>query len=174
MKTLKNLILLFVVSLFACTGNNSKQTHSDSHEIDYEAEKKAIMDVIEAESEAFWKKDFDAYAAHWAHEDYIRTMGWWEAGGVTVVEGWEERARRTKQHMAQSPEENATATQVRRENVNLRIYEDVAWLTFDQYGEDTGDTLMDMPGLSRETRIFEKLDGEWKIVYLGWLLEGDK
>jgi hypothetical protein len=31
--------------------------------------------------------------------------------------------------------------------------------------------LMDMAGLSRETRIFEKHDGEWKIVYVGWLLE---
>ena len=45
-------------------------------------------------------------------------------------------------------------------------------MTFDQYGEDTGDELMDMPGLSRETRIFEKIDGEWKIAYTGWLLDG--
>ena len=66
--------------------------------------------------------------------------------------------------MESSPEANPTATQVKRENINLRIYKDVAWMTFDQYGEDTGDTLMDMPGLSRETRIFEKVDGEWKIV----------
>ena len=142
--------------------------------IDYEAEKEAILKVLQAESEAFWNKDFDSYASHWAHEDYIRTIGWWQAGGVTVVEGWEERGRRTKAHMEESPEANETATEVRRKNVNLRIYDEVAWMTFDQYGIDTGDTLMDMAGLSLETRIFEKKDGQWKIVYLGWLLEGEE
>jgi hypothetical protein len=141
-------------------------------ELDYEKEKKAILEVIQKESEAFWRKDFDQYASYWVHEEHVRTMGWWETGGVTVVEGWNARATRTKAHMAQSPEANPTATKVRRENINLRIYKDVAWMTFDQYGEDTGDTLMDMPGRSRETRIFEKVNGEWKIAYLGWMLEG--
>lgn len=73
--------------------------------------------------------------------------------------------------MAASPEHSKTATNVVRKNINLRIYEDVAWLTFDQYGAETGDSLMDMPGLSRETRILEKQNGQWKIVYVGWLLE---
>jgi hypothetical protein len=104
--------------------------------------------------------------------EHVRTVGWWEAGGVTVVEGWEARAKRTKATMEKSPDANPTATQVRRKNINLRIFADVAWMTFDQYGEDTGDTLMDMAGRSRETRIFEKVDGEWKIAYIGWLLEG--
>ncbi|MCB0037015.1 MAG: hypothetical protein KDE51_23455, partial [Anaerolineales bacterium] len=50
---------------------------------------------------------------------------------------------------------------------------DMAWLTFDQYGEDTGDLIMDMPGLSRETRVLERQNNEWKIIYVNWLLEGD-
>lgn len=137
-----------------------------------EGDKAQIMAVLAEESAAFWNKDYDAYAACWVHAPYVRTMGWWADGGVTVVEGWEERAKRTRQHMDASPEPNSTASHVRRENINLRIFEDVAWLTFDQYGEDTGDALMDMPGRSRETRIFEKHEGKWKIVYVGWLLEG--
>ena len=32
---------------------------------------------------------------------------------------------------------------------------------------------MDMPGLSHETRILEKHDGQRKIVYVGWLLAGE-
>ena len=74
--------------------------------------------------------------------------------------------------MEASPEPNSTANNVIRKNMNLRIFKDVAWLTFDQYGEDTGDETMDMPGLSRETRILEKENGEWKIAYVGWLLDG--
>lgn len=138
----------------------------------YEAEKAAIMAVIAAESAAFWDKDFNAYASYWVQAPYVRTMGWWPTEGVVVIEGWEERDRRTREHMQTSAEPNPTAVRVRRENINLRIYSDVAWMTFDQYGEDTGDALMDMPGLSRETRILEKHDGQWKIAYAGWLLVG--
>ncbi|WP_194774565.1 YybH family protein [Pararhodonellum marinum] len=169
-------LLLGAFIYFALSGFQTTKTSIDGpkfvYKVDFEQEKQQIMQVIENESAAFWKKDFDAYADLWVHEDYIRTLGWWAAGGVTVVEGWEERCKRTKSHMENSPAENPTATDVRRANINLRIFHDVAWLTFDQYGEDTGDPTMDMPGLSRETRILEKHNGEWKIVYVGWLLEG--
>lgn len=151
-----------------------KTVAADAAVVDFEKEKAAILKVINDESAAFWNKDFEAFASCWAHGPYIRTMGWWEAGGVTVVQGWEERGRKTKAHMEASPEPNPTATDVIRENMNIRIFKDVAWLTFDQYGEDTGDETMDMPGLSRETRILEKQDGKWKIVYVGWLLEGHR
>jgi hypothetical protein len=74
--------------------------------------------------------------------------------------------------MTENPEPNPTASHVRRENVNLRIDGNTAWVTFDQFGQDTGDVQMDMPGLSHETRILEKHEGWWKIVYVNWLLEG--
>lgn len=175
MNNSKFLIFIFFLFIFGCGTNDSSSNLSKPNiesEIDYEKEKAAIMEVLAGESAAFWNKDFDKYAAYWVQEEHIRTMGWWEQGGVTVVEGWKERGSRTKAHMEESPEPNPTATRVVRENINLRIFDDVAWMTFDQYGEDTKDTLMDMPGLSRETRIFEKVDGEWKIAYLGWLLDG--
>jgi hypothetical protein len=69
-------------------------------------------------------------------------------------------------------EPNPTVAQVRRENLNLRTARNVAWITFDQYGLDTGELDTDMPGISRETRILEKHNGEWKIAYVGWLLVG--
>ncbi len=69
-----------------------------------------------------------------------------------------------------NPEKNRQ--QVRRENINIRVSGNMAWVTFEQYGTDTGEAAMDMPGLSYETRILEKQDGRWKIVYAGWLLDG--
>lgn len=172
MKTPITLTLLLALLITACQTEPAPPAPAGAEAIDFEKEKEAIMAVIDGESAAFWNKDFDKFATYWAHGPHIRTMGWWKDGGVTVVEGWEERAKRTKEHMEQSPEPNPTATNVRRENLNIRIFKDVAWLTFDQYGADTGDSLMDMPGLSRETRILEKEDGQWKIAYVGWLLEG--
>lgn len=133
---------------------------------------KAIMGVIAAESIAFWDKDFEAWSNCWLHEPYVRVMGWWARGGITVTKGWESLSRRMKEVMIANPEPNPTAANVRRENISLQINGNMAWVTFDQFGEDTGDLQMDMPGLSHETRILEKHDNEWKIVYVNWLLEG--
>ncbi len=173
-KTMKSplpLILLLIIT--SCQKQSDSSGSTNYSEIDTEKDSAAIMSVIDGESAAFWNKDYDKWASYWVQEPYIRTMGWWKGGGVTVVEGWDERAERSKENFQASPEANPTATKVRRENVNLRIYKDVAWLTFDQYGQDTGDTLMDMPGRSRETRILEKKNDSWRIAYAGWLLEGE-
>jgi hypothetical protein len=133
---------------------------------------RAILKVIEEESAAFWNKDFEAFARHWVHEPYARHMGWWSRGGITAICGWREIGMRMKWQMEQNPEPNPTARAVRRENVNIRVGADIAWVTFDQHGLETGDRRMDMPGLSHETRILEKHDGVWKIAYAGWLLVG--
>jgi hypothetical protein len=101
-------------------------------------------------------------------------MGWWEDGGVSVSEGWEVIGTNMKKLMLDHPEPNPTAGLVRRENVNMRIVGDMALVTFDQYGLDTGDQRMDMPGLSRESRVLERQDGAWKLIYVGWLLEGEQ
>lgn len=159
---------------FLGTTISAKQARQDAdprnEATDGEVDRKAILDLIDRESKAFWDKDYETWASCWVHAPYVRTMGWWERGGVTVVKGWEERGTRTKDHMKENPEPNPQ--NVRRENINMRIYPDAAWVTFDQYGSDTGEPDMDMPGLSRETRFLEKHDGEWKIAYVGWLLEG--
>lgn len=141
--------------------------------IDKQDDSTAIMQLIAYESTAFWNKDFEAWAQCWLHTPYVRMIGWWPRGGITVIEGWDMLSSRIKTTMASNPEPNLTAANVQRENVNLRISPDMAWVTFDQYGQDTGDLEMDMPGLSRETRILEKKNGEWKIVFINWLLEGE-
>jgi hypothetical protein len=143
-------------------------------QIDHQNEAAAIMGVITDESRAFWNKDYEAWAHCWVHGSYIRMMGWWARGGITVVEGWDALSARIKPMFTANPTPNPTADYVRRENVNLRFKQDIAWVTFDQYGQDTGELDMDMPGISRETRILEKHEGAWKIVYAGWLLEGDR
>ena len=133
---------------------------------------RAIIKVIEQESLAFWNKDYEALASHWVHAEHARHIGWWGRGGVSAMSGWREIGMRMKWMMDSSPEPNPTARAVRRENFNIQASGDLAWVTFDQYGIETGDRRMDMPGLSHETRIPEQHDGTWKIVYAGWILEG--
>ena len=130
-----------------------------------------VMKAIDDESAAFWNKDYDAWASHLVHAPYTRIVGWWKTGGISVKEGWDAISAGMKKTMHDSPKPNVTASRVRRDNINLQVRGAVAWVTFDQYGLDTGDKRMDMPGLSRETRVLEKVDGSWRIAYIGWLLQ---
>ena len=167
-----NLALLLTCGLYTGVIECSAQPSSATDEP--KEQEAAIMEVIRGESAAFWEKDYDKWASYWAHGPYVRIMGWWEDGGVTVTEGWETISSGMRKLMEGNPEPNSTASLVRRENVNLRLSDSMALVTFDQYGLDTGDERMDMPGLSRETRVLEKQDGQWKIIYVGWLLEGEQ
>ena len=130
---------------------------------------RAIMKLLADESAAFWNKDFDAWARCWVHAPYVRRMGWWSLGGVTYRRGWDEVSTRARQQFVENPNTNPTAAELRRDDMNLRIGADMAWVTYDQYAPDTGEAVFDMPGLSRETKILEKHDGEWKLVYVGYL-----
>jgi len=131
-----------------------------------------IMATIVGETAAFYNKDFNAWASQWVHAPYVRVVGWWPKGGVTVREGWDVVSGEVRQLMKESPNPNPTANQVRRENINMQIRDNVAWLTYDEYGLNTGDSNMDMPGLTRSTRVLEKRGRKWRIAYVGWLLQG--
>lgn len=135
----------------------------------FTGEEAAVMAVIEAETVAFYSKDFAALARCSVNAPYTRRLGWWSRGGITDRTGWDEIARRIKPQMEDNPAANATAELVRRENIVIRVGADMAWVTFDQYAPSTGEPDMDMPGLSRETRILEKHDGQWRIAYVGYL-----
>jgi limonene-1,2-epoxide hydrolase len=131
-----------------------------------------VLAVLEAETRAFWEKDYDAFARCWAPEAYVRRGGWWQRGGVGWRRGWDEIAAITREQFAENPDVNVSAKAVRRENVVVRVGADMAWVTFDQHAPDAGEADMDMPGLSHETRILEWRDGCWVIVYVGYLLVG--
>jgi SnoaL-like domain len=131
-----------------------------------------ILAVLEAETRAFWEKDFEAFSQCWAPEAYVRRGGWWQRGGVMWQRGWDGIADITRQQFADNPDLNASASAVQRQNLVVRVGTDMAWVTFDQYAPDAGEAEMDMPGLSHETRILERRNGRWVIVYVSYLLVG--
>ena len=127
-------------------------------------DRQAIMQLIEDESATYWNRDHDAWAKCWVRAPYIRKSGWWTQGGITYREGWEQISGRMRGLIGQ-PAPGRPAG-IRRENVNLRIGPDMAWLTYDEYWPQTG---TDLPGLSRETRVLEKHAGQWKIAFSCYL-----
>lgn len=157
-------------TLFSILLINTATTLRDS--TNTTADEEAVKKVIIAETEAFWNKDFQQLANCWVHDDHVRIMGWWQDGGVTVRKGWSVIGEKLEKLIKENPNKNPQ--NVTRENFNIKISGDIAWVTFEQYGNDTGEKAMDMPGLSYETRILEKHNGQWKIAYIGWLLDGKK
>jgi hypothetical protein len=163
------LVLLLTVSVPAALAQTSSTAANDRARL--ESEKAALVDVIERQSAAFWAKDFQRWADTWVHADYVRRVGWSHPAGASNMEGWEAIGAAMRKNMLDNPKPNLTPAKLLRTHFNFRIYGNVAWVTFQQRGVDTGEPRFDMPGLSYETRIFEKHDGQWKIVYLGYVLE---
>jgi DNA-binding CsgD family transcriptional regulator len=143
-------------------------TDSGSH-LDGEAE--AVMRAIDDESRAFFNKDFEALSRRWVHAPYVRRLAWWSRGGVVDRWGWDIIGDRTKLMMQYHPEPNASAQEFRRENLVVRVSGDLAFATFDQYAPDTGDPDFDMPGVSRESRVLERHEGQWRIIYHTYIHE---
>lgn len=168
----KFIVIPVIICLFIVAGRpiEKKLTLSLEQVADKEKTQKALMDLMEKETLAFYNKDLKALSNCWGHGSYVRHMGWWKRGGIKVVAGWDSLYNSFDNLIKSNPGKNEQKTV--RKNYNFRIAETMAWCTFDEYGQDNQEPDMDMPGLSRATRIFEKQNGEWKIVYVGWLLNG--
>lgn len=125
-----------------------------------EADKVAILSAIRGETEAWLQRDFEALASHWVHSPETRRMEAFASLGIRVDQGWEAIATRLKKIVERFPEKQPFEGRVRWENVNVIVSGDMAWVTYDQIGTDTGDDL------KRLLKIMHRVDGVWKIACL--------
>ncbi len=146
---------------------NCTQQKPEKQAIDFEKEKAAIQAVIAKETESYYKQDFETWKTTYLQLPAFRRYGYWEGypEKVIAVNGFEALAVEKKKQF----EANETiwkGSTEERTNENFRISDNMAWYTFEQfsYEKDTRKFL----GKSLETRILEKVNGEWKIAYLGF------
>lgn len=118
----------------------------------------AILGVIRAETEAWLQRDFEALASHWVQSPQTRRMEAFAALGVRVDEGWDAIAARLKRIVERFPEKQTADGRVRWERVNVVAEGNMAWVTFDQIGSDTGEDR------KRQLKILHRIDGVWKIA----------
>jgi len=82
-------------------------------------------------------------------------------------EGWVSGSDAIRHIFQKFPRANPDAARsMRRSNFSIRISGEMAWASFDQYGEKSDDPLVTV-SLSHGIRIFEKQDGRWKIAMVG-------
>jgi len=145
---------LLALALILCAGAYSQET------TDPEKEKEAIIAVINAETQAYCDRDWDAFAATYKHDDSNMDI---RASKTTygITAGWESPGSSMKQSFANNPEpfKNLEA----KKNFRIKVYQDCAWALFDQ---DTYNDEGEMVGSALGVNFLEKIDGEWKIVFL--------
>lgn len=158
---MRNTLLLFSLSILlsSCT--------QQPPAVDFEKEKAAIQAVIAKETESYYKQDFEGWKSTYLESPAFRMYCYWEGypEKVKFYNGFESlKTEKKKQFDADATLWKGSTEE--RTNENFRIAHDMAWYTFEQYSyeKDTRKFL----GKSLETRILEKVDGQWKIAYLGY------
>lgn len=163
MKLLHPVVLpaLVITSLFAA------QCKEEPAPIDIVKEKAAVKAVIAKETETYYRQDFEGWKSTYLESPDFRMRGYWEGfpEKISFHNGFES-LKAMKKTQFEKNETLWVGSTEERENEMIRIGKDMAWYTFDQYSYEKG--THKLLGKSMETRILEKVDGEWKIAYLGY------
>jgi DNA-binding CsgD family transcriptional regulator/ketosteroid isomerase-like protein len=127
-----------------------------------DADKAAVLAVLNAENAAFMRQDLDAWAEHWVHSPQSRFMSSHAYRGSRVLEGWD-AIRAFIELGVREIEETYDETRVHLERMNVVINGDTAWATYDQVGDGTDDNFY-MVGTYHQLQIFHRIADQWKIA----------
>jgi hypothetical protein len=151
---------LILVGTLACLSCTDKANETASKEANLDNEKKAIYATIDNETKAFFNRDYNAWKATYAQTDYA-FQAWSNRDGTFDSNvGWEDIDNLIGKYITDNPEKSHP--KVERKNIKYKFYGDnVAYLTWDQFNSDRDEKNFHH---SKEVRLMEKIDGQWKIV----------
>lgn len=125
--------------------------------------KAQVLAAIEEETNAFRAGDFDRWCDAWLHDDRTTETYASHEFGLNVIRGWDA----VRANMANVFENDLRCKFGERgydkSNLSISVDNNTSWVSFDQRwwhpdGENYDDNF--------ETRILERHDGRWKIVFL--------
>jgi hypothetical protein len=161
---MKTTVFVLMLGLSALAGFGNDNTTSGTAGFDVEKEKKAIIESINAETAAFYKRDYEEVIKYFVHTDYA-FHAWNNGDGTFSAKvGWSAINERYKKYIKDNPVPDGSSShpKVERRNIIFKFYNsDVAFVTWDQYNSDEE---MKTYWISKETRIMEKQDEIWKIA----------
>jgi DNA-binding CsgD family transcriptional regulator len=134
---------------------------------DQSADEAEILELIHRNRIAIWTGDYDLWGTCFVQSDYLTRWGWWKVGGIFIRHGWDDISARARS--SGPPPTDAYAYNTKVLNLRLQIRGDVAWGTYDQQYPSYSEAGHVGPGLVREMRVFERIDGQWKIALLAFL-----
>ncbi len=122
-----------------------------------QADHDAIKRVLRSETEGFFKRDKAVWANAWAHAPYVHFAANLYGGDFMLIEGWDKLEKQFASQFKSTKGMNNVTVQ----NSNYTIHQNgnMAFVAYDQ-------TLLDSHGktTSKESRVVEKINGQWKII----------
>ncbi len=161
---MKTTVFILMLGLSALLGFGKNNATSGSVGLNEEKEKKAIIESINAETAAFFKRDYEEVIKYFMHTDYT-FHAWNNADGTySATVGWQAINEKLRNYIKDNPVAAGSSShpKVERRNMIYKFYSsELAFVTWDQYNSDQE---MKIYRISKETRIMEKQDGMWKIA----------
>lgn len=147
--------LLILISIRCGEVKKDNQNIEVGTLIDSEAEKKAILETLNNETKAAFERDYDAWKQKWVHDPNItKTYIDFPENSFSESVGWNEISQFVKTFIEEHPEPEPIPELL--DKIDVRLYGNGAWVTYEQ--QDS------LRGRKRETRLMEKVNGEWKIA----------
>ncbi len=143
--------------------------HSCSEKVDPEAEKQKIIDVINAETQAYMDFDFEKVISFYVHDslNFRISTG---ADGYVFLEGWDQVEEFFREELIDSNPNTPTDTHVKvtKDDYRIKLYDDAAYVTCtEKWTYNTPDMQIEID--SRQVRFMEKVNDEWKIALLSFV-----
>ena len=127
-----------------------------------EDDKAAILAVLEAETQAWLRRDLEALAGHWVQSQESRRISSVAHHGIQIQQGWPEIFEAFK-ILAERYPATFEESRIRRENMNIVVVGDMAWVLYDQIGEKADDDF-ELAGTQHELKILQRIEGRWKLA----------
>jgi hypothetical protein len=161
---MKTTIFILMLGLSTLAGFGQTTNSSGSASFDEEKEKKAIIESINAETAAFFKRDYEEVIKYYVHADYV-FHAWNSADGTySATIGWPTINEKYIDYFKNNPVPVGTSDYpiVEKRNLLFKFFNDnVAFVTWDQYErKDISKPFRK----AKASRIMEKQDGIWKIA----------
>ena len=156
---IRNLLPFALLTLFifaSCSEKKGNKTNGTiSQLINPELEKQAILERLNNETKDAFQRDYEAWTKNWVHDPSTSKV-YMNFVDSTFSEsiGWKEISQFVKTFIEEHPEPEPVPKLL--DKINVRLYKNGAWVTYEQ--QDS------IRGLKRETRLMEKINGEWKIA----------
>ena len=153
------LLFTIVITLQACNSSNA----NTKNEKDLQKEKDAILATIEKETASFFARDYNAWKSTYAQTDYAFQAWSNRDGTFDASVGWDGIDNTVGKYINDNPEpQSSSHPVVERKNIKYKFFgPNACYLTWDQFNSTkAGDNFHH----SKEVRMMEKINNEWKIV----------
>jgi len=148
----------------SCQKSGVEKTKDTSNQkAHFDLEKAAILKILNEETKAAFNRDYPTWKEKWVHEKYVtKTYMDFRDTSLSETLGWDDINDFVKTYIEEHPEPSPLPTLVK--DIEVRLYGNGAWVNYEQEDPERG--------RKRETRLMEKINGQWKIAGMQTVIYG--